>query len=1596
MKSQLIRFSLILILLEFLLNTSGFAQTFSYINFTISEEPIVIDQTNVPWAGYWPDGKLCFLPETDGSGWVCYWGEGDTFRTKAATTHLEDHIANNNWHLAFGRDVNRIDGFNDGGSWIIGIHRLDNGKLVGFFHAESWWPGEYIAYKSIGVTYSSDNGLTWDPGKRILTSDEPKPQEPAWTGLGDGCVVWNIKRQQYICYYPGDGGITMAASFDPEGAAGTWRKWDGEDFTIEGCNQETQLGGKGVPIKGLESVSGTNPSVMWNEYLNCWLMTYAKWGGDVYLSHSNDGIEWSKPILLLTEPIKPLYPNLVSDKGDVIGGMNIRLYYSRNQGITRELAYRTISIMGLATLDDTFTAAVPCGDGTVNLTFKVTNAMPLEVEVSASPEDIAGALTIPAMVTDENGIEYAVKSIGKHAFDGFERSTPHSITSVTIAEGITTIDYWAFQNCPELETVILPESVENIYGAAFSYSPKLSAINIPTHLKTIYDWVFVNCTALKSIILPEGITVIMNDAFRGSGLESITFPSTLTEVWHGAFCDCKQLASIDFNHCPAYFEYDCFGGCSSLEELYIPNTVQFRNRDYSWAWNIFGYCPSLKTVTFDAFEEGQNRWSTTSLFPYCSALETVVLPSLSVMQQGFFWNCKSLKGITILEIEDDFDARYYSFSKMFSGLNAEDILFHVPAGTAETMLKAGYLNLSDKSGLPIVRTEFEAEAARIATMADALNDGAKASLTRAIANARSAVNAAEDYATVYAQIDAIKTAAKTFLTTATVPSNFDITAVILNPDFEQLQLGWNVQNDWVNYPNVNKRGWNGASYENGEVTIGKFIDTWESTTLQNGDISQTIKALPAGIYRLEADIIASNQNDANAKVTGVSLFAGSQKTAVATKNEKPQHFSIEFTLDETGDCTIGINVNNTNANWVAMDNVRLYCKEMQKDQKATSISLDKTSLTLTAKNQTATLTATVLPSNVTDKSVTWTSSNTSVATVDANGKVTAVANGTATITAKTNDGSNLSAICTVTVDIPIIATSISLNKTSLTFTTKNQTATLTATVLPSNATNKSVTWTSSKTSVATVDSNGKVTAVANGTATITAKTNDGSNLSATCKVTVDIPIIATSISFDKTSLTFTAANQTATLAATVLPSNATNKSVTWTSNKTSVATVDSNGKVTAVANGSATITAKTNDGSNLTATCKVSVDIPEPGVFSNNKLYTLTCKRGGLVMNSEGTGLAAGQTRTDAPEADKRFAIITYNGKYYLYSPTVKQYLLADGSFVNRLGSPITFDDSKADGEYKYMLCTQGTNGETWYFNNNGDIVINGWDAADDGNRWLIEPVADFDPTEALAVAATQTFTVTYEVLYEGKVVATATEKVASGNALPAPPASLKNDYITLTKSGTHPTKVTKDVTVQFTANWNGPFEFSKNVTNAKWYNMHIRSGWYVGKQESEPYYPKQNDGKIIQTAEYLWAFGGDPYHVKVYNYTTGFAETLTKDGENAVMRKGEYAWDLLSNNGGFVLRETGTDYNCINQLGGGGGPLGFWYDRGSLTDDGSTFRVEETMDIVNAIESLTPALSKGEGEIYDLSGRKMSNGRRKGIYIIRMKDGTTKKTMIK
>ena len=280
----------------------------------------------------------------------------------------------------------------------------------------------------------------------------------------------------------------------------------------------------------------------------------------------------------------------------------------------------------------------------------------------------------------------------------------------------------------------------------------------------------------------------------------------------------------------------------------------------------------------------------------------------------------------------------------------------------------------------------------------------------------------------------------------------------------------------------------------------------------------------------------------------------------------------------------------------------------------TGIKATPETSTLYGLNGTVKLSANVMPSNATNKTVTWSSRNTSVATVSSDGTVKAVGYGTTVITAKTVNG--LTSNCTVTVN-PIAVTGVSLNKTSLSFTGTGSSQTLTATVSPSNATNKTLTWSSSNTSVATV-SNGVVKAVGFGTATITAKSNNGKT--ASCSVTVN-PIQPTGIKATPETSTLYGLNGTVKLSANVMPSNATNKAVTWSSRNTSVATVSSDGTVKAVGYGTTVITATTVNG--LTSNCTINVKKEEVTSLTIATKPTKTNYYVGDTLNTAGLTLKA-------------------------------------------------------------------------------------------------------------------------------------------------------------------------------------------------------------------------------------------------------------------------------------------------------------------------------------------------------------------------------------
>ena len=291
------------------------------------------------------------------------------------------------------------------------------------------------------------------------------------------------------------------------------------------------------------------------------------------------------------------------------------------------------------------------------------------------------------------------------------------------------------------------------------------------------------------------------------------------------------------------------------------------------------------------------------------------------------------------------------------------------------------------------------------------------------------------------------------------------------------------------------------------------------------------------------------------------------------------------TVDENGLVT-AVSAGEANITATAADGsgITATCKVTVTPKLVTSVTLDQSELTI-EMTYTAQLSATITPDDADNRTVTWTSDNEEVATVDENGQVTAVGVGEANITATAADGSGVTATCKVTVS-PKLVTSVTLNKNELTI-EKSFTAQLAATVAPDDADDLGLIWTSDNEEVATVDENGLVTAVSVGEANITATAVDGSGVTATCKVTVT-PKLVTSVILDESELTIEK-NFTEQLTATVAPDDADNLSLTWTSDNEEVATVDENGLVTAVGEGTATITATANDGSGVSASCVVTV-----------------------------------------------------------------------------------------------------------------------------------------------------------------------------------------------------------------------------------------------------------------------------------------------------------------------------------------------------------------------------------------------------------------------
>ena len=367
---------------------------------------------------------------------------------------------------------------------------------------------------------------------------------------------------------------------------------------------------------------------------------------------------------------------------------------------------------------------------------------------------------------------------------------------------------------------------------------------------------------------------------------------------------------------------------------------------------------------------------------------------------------------------------------------------------------------------------------------------------------------------------------------------------------------------------------------------------------------------------------------------------------------------------------------------------------------ATAIELTSSDNTL-EKGKTSQAKATLTP-YYSNETVAWSSSDDTIAKVDANGNITAVAKGTATITATASGQTATTKVTVTEPEVPLKG--ISLNKASTSL-KKGGSDTLSVSYNPDNTTeSKSVTWSSSDSKIATI-SDGKITAIAPGTAVITAKVG---NHMATCKVTVTVPM--TSIELNKTSASINK-GKTIALSVTCSPADTTDsKAVSWTSSNNNVATVSSTGVVTGKGAGTATITGKVG---NYTATCKVTVNVPMTGIKLDKTSITLEKGKSTMLKVTAVPSDTTEKLAATWTSSDKKVATVNTDGTVTGKEPGTATITAKSGDFTKtcKVTVPKATTPVKESGMDTLLV----RRGNTYYFkyslsNGEADLTIHyGW-----------------------------------------------------------------------------------------------------------------------------------------------------------------------------------------------------------------------------------------------------------------------------------------------
>lgn len=762
----------------------------------------------------------------------------------------------------------------------------------------------------------------------------------------------------------------------------------------------------------------------------------------------------------------------------------------------------------------------------------------------------AGDVVVPSSVIYQD-VTYTVTTIQERCFYNCK-----DITSLTIPASVNKISgTHVFYGCKGIKRVVLEDGDNPItipgcvyseqYGntkATFHYA-KLESAYVGRSIKITSssdsDSPFYGQSLLADVVIGPKVTELPAGFIYGSSISNITIPEGVTKIGKYAFAYCPNLSEIVFPNSLEEIGWGCcsgsaiekafvgdnveilegtFNSCSNLKSVYLGSGITTIGLNtFAWSNNlskIYLFSDNLTTLNSPGFPDGLGQIFVNNPDRYKNLIPDKHLDKLIIFNNSISTYSGNLPALNYQNYVEDASVEY-SVPNEF--INAGSYTIKIPVTfrhkgwASQTSIMASYtINPAQLTVIPeSVSRQYEAS---------------NPELTCSFFGFKN--NETADVLTKQPNIE----------TTATKDSPVGTYPIIAT--------GAEAQNYTFNY-------------ERGTLTITKADQTieWDQQieVVNVGDVVELTATSSSGLpikYTTTDESVAE-------------IFTESGKKFV--KFLKPGNVSIRA-------------IQEGNENYNAADRIS---KTVRVDLLVSAITINETSITL-AEGASIQLTANITPSTASNKTLIWESSNTGIATVDSNGKVAAIKQGAAVITVKSTDGSNISAQCEVNVVMSVNGISLNISTATL---MEGQSLQIEATVSPELANNKTLAWTSSNEAVATVDQNGKVTAIAQGTAVITVSSTDGSDISASCNITVVNPVV--SIALSESELTMSA-GESKILSAIVYPENATNPAIKWESTNTNVAKVE-NGIVVAVANGEADIIVSATGYAGIEAICHVTV-----------------------------------------------------------------------------------------------------------------------------------------------------------------------------------------------------------------------------------------------------------------------------------------------------------------------------------------------------------------------------------------------------------------------